>query len=103
MPDKAWKAAERRICEVLGLWRRGPTGKDDNDCEGDAGFSVEIRHRKQISFNMIQSQLDKAKDRAREGDIPIFVGSQPYMHTMDTVVCMRMNDFLLLMELAIGE
>jgi hypothetical protein len=34
MPDAAWKAAERRVCQAFGGQRRGPDGVGQSDCAG---------------------------------------------------------------------
>ncbi len=47
MPDKRWKAQERRIGRILGLKRVGPTGVHGPDLVGP-GLNIQVKDRKDL-------------------------------------------------------
>jgi len=96
MTSKRWKAVEAYYCRALGGQRRGADYSDDggkNDCLC-AAYSVEIRHRKTISYSDIVDQVAKARARAEDGQIPIHITHKPGDRLDKAIVHMAWQDFI---------
>ena len=104
MTDKLWKAAERRICAMLGGTRRGPTGRDESDC-CHPWLAVEIKCRSNriplyLHDWMEQAEVNAAKPTLAECDpvddapyLPIVVWHEINARYQDALVVMRLSDF----------
>jgi len=92
MPDKTWKAAERRICKLLGGVRRGPTGRDDSDCVGTEPFAVEIKHRKAFPV-WLKEAMAQSVENAKSSEIPIVVLHEHRQAYRDALVVVRLSVF----------
>lgn len=97
MASKRWKSVESYYCASLGGKRRGADyggadgGKNDCICEK---YSVEIRHRQKVSFREIVEQVNKAVERAEDGQTPLHIVHTPGTKLDDGLVVMRFSDFL---------
>ena len=92
MVDKLWKAAERRICEMLGGTRRGPTGRDESDCCHD-WLAVEVKCRKAMP-EYLMAWLDQANANAEQGKLPLVVWHRTGAPYDNAVVMLELRDFL---------
>ena len=93
MPDKPWKAAERRICQFLGGVRRGPTGLDDSDCAGTEPLAVEIKHRKEFP-GWLKEAMAQSTENAGPSEIPIVILHEHRQAYRDALVVVRLSSFV---------
>ena len=74
MPDKLWKAVERKIADYLGGRRVPVTGRqrgDAPDIEHDV-LSLEVKHREALPKWMHEAML-QAEASAKNGQLPMVV------------------------------
>jgi len=97
-PTSRWKAVELWYCAKLGGRRRGADYGDfsggKSDCADELSYSVEIRHRKTISYADIISQVAKAEARAHGDQIPIAISHTPGTPLRRGLVSMSFETFL---------
>lgn len=100
MPDKAWKAWERRACRKFGGTRRGADYGDSrggkNDCVDTPGWSVELKLLARPTWGaMNQAVLQAEASRRRPGDIPVALVKQKGRgrQDKDALVIMRLEEF----------
>ena len=91
MADKLWKAAERKICQMLGGTRRGPTGRDDSDCIHN-WLAVEIKNRKMPTY--IRRWVSQAIVNKEPDHLPIVVWHNPGTAYQGSLVILQLDDFL---------
>ncbi len=91
-PDKLWKAAERRLCKMLGGTRRGPTGRDDSDCVHE-WLAVEVKCNKKMP-KYIMDWMVQASRNSESGHLPIVVWHYPSRPYKSSIVMLRLGDFL---------
>jgi hypothetical protein len=90
--DKAWKRAERRICEAFGGKRRGPDGKGQSDCV-DTDVSVQVKYSKRGT--PYRSWIEDAKKHGNaEGKDWALVVIRPHQETTEALVVCSL-DYLL--------
>lgn len=99
-PPATWKQAERRIAEFFGGQRRGADYRKrdgtggKNDVIAPGGFSIEIKHGKRITYELMRSAVEQARAaREHPDDIPVAVvhkAGQPYN---ESLVIVRLDDF----------
>ena len=70
MPDRTWKAAERRIAAMLGGLRVGPSGTNTPDVTTSI-LAVEVKTRKSLPA-WLKNALDQA-ERNAGGKLPVVV------------------------------
>lgn len=64
MPDKTWKAVERRIARDFGTERAGPQGKAGPDI--DAGWiQIEAKHMARVEWNKIMEGMAQVMGSGR--------------------------------------
>ena len=100
MPTKTWKTVERKVAGFFpGAQRRGADfrqkfrsgGKNDLIVNR---FSVEIKHRKTVSWSMILAAIEQAVEaKENQDDIPVAVIHQEGQEYKDSVVFLRLEDF----------
>ena len=97
MPDKSWKAFERRIAKAFGGTRRGADFRDarggKNDVIHDV-YSIECKLLGRPSFSQLLLaciQAEKAADPLQE---PVAVVKRLRDRDNDALVCMRLKTFL---------
>lgn len=97
MPDKTWKAVERRVAARFHSVRSGPLGKRDTDVLHPL-FAIEIKHRKRLPQWALDC-LQQARDgKTATGKLPLTVMAGKGMATDDYLVTMRLADFLKVAE-----
>lgn len=95
MPDRAWKATERRVASMIGGQRVPITGRQRGDVpDVDHPWpSVEVKHRKRLPA-WIEDAMGQARASARSGQLPIAVLHESQrQHTQDLFV-VRLGDWL---------
>lgn len=97
MPDKAWKAFERRLAAVFpGARRRGAytgdrtQGKSDLIC---AGWSVEAKLLTRPRYQDLLDAAHQAEDNQEANSIPVAVVKRKGDHDVDALVVMRLETF----------
>ena len=88
MPDKTWKAVERRIAKMFGGTRNPLSGRNSRHTSADIihpSLYIEVKHRSRIPFYKVWKDVyAKAKS---EGKIPVLVihekGSETYLAVVD--------------------
>ena len=91
-PEKLWKRAERRICELLGGTRRGPTGRDDSDCYHE-WLAVEVKAMEFVP-RYIHKWMEQSEANAEEGKLPLVVWHKKGARYDDALVFVRLSDFI---------
>ena len=91
MVDKLWKAAERRICEMLGGTRRGPMGRGESDC-CHPWLAIEVKCRKKMP-QYVKDWIGQAWVNA-DDKLPIVVWHEVGDWYEDAIVMMGIRDFL---------
>lgn len=100
MPDKTWKAAERRIAGRFGTKRTGPLGRNAPDViTGD--LSIEVKTRKTLPA-WLHAAMNQAKRNAIEGTEPIVVLHQIGQRHDNDLVVMSFEVFKKIDERKIG-
>lgn len=92
MPDKAWKAAERRLARQFETQRTGPTGKDDNDLAHPL-LAIECKYRKKLPTWALQCLAQARCGRTAAGKVPVTILLGKFMRVTDGLVVMRVSDF----------
>lgn len=99
MPDKTWKANERRIAAKFGTTRNPLSGGNSGHTRSDTlhpRLFIEIKQRKRIPF---WKDFQAAREMARkEGKMPLFVMHQT--GTKDDILMMSLQDFLDIVDTA---
>lgn len=91
MPDKTWKAAERRVARRFGSQRTGPAGRNLPDIiTGD--LSIEVKTRKALPA-WLHEALAQAERNAQPETLPVVVLHQVGDRYDDDVVVMSMKSF----------
>lgn len=89
MPDKRWKAQERRIAHLLGLERVGPTGRATPDLVGEH-LVVEVKDRADLP-QWLREALIQVVDQARFSQLAVVVLTSPTLGW--DLVLMELRDF----------
>jgi len=71
MPDKTWKAAERRVARRFGSQRSGPRGQGVPDVI-TGKYSIEVKTRKRLP-DWLREALDQATRNAVPDTLPIVI------------------------------
>jgi len=87
-----WKHAERTVAGLVGGERTGPTGRAVADVKND-WLNAEVKHRKKLPA-WILSALAQARADANPRQLPIAVLHQKNQRYTDSLVVMRMADFI---------
>ena len=95
MPDKTWKAVERRVAKMFGGQRNPLSGGNSRHTQGDVihpMFFIEVKHRAKIPF--LKIWLDTKQKAKKEGKIPVLIvhqkGSQNYVAVVDAEYLARL-------------
>jgi len=96
MPDKAWKAYERRMCRDVGTERIPVTGERDG-ADGQTGmFCYQFKLRKAVPSFIVEwlaGIVNKAIDNDRIG---VLVMKRPRDLDRDSLVVVRWHDWVAL-------
>ena len=97
MADKSWKAFERKIAGVMGGERVPVSGRErgyapDVRCER---WSIECKVREKLPVLLMQA-VDQAKKSAKVNQLPVVFLKQKYSKFSDTLVVLKITDFLML-------
>lgn len=95
MSDPTWKAAERAVAAILGARRVPVTGRARGsapDAEHPT-LSIEIKHRKLLP-DWLHDAMAQAEASQREGQAPIVVLHQARTPYKDSLVVLRLHDFI---------
>jgi hypothetical protein len=94
--DKTWKAAERRIAELLGGARVPLLGRKGCDLDHPV-FFVEVKHRKSIAGYLWDGFLAQILAGAREAGeterIPAIALHRPGDDYANALICFRAGDY----------
>jgi hypothetical protein len=98
MPDKSWKAYERRIAKVFpGATRRGAHTGDGRNGKSDLildGYSVECKLLSRPSFSTMLEAANQAERNAESpGDIPLAIVKRKGDLDINALVVMRLETF----------
>ncbi len=91
MPDRTWKAAERRIARRFGSQRSGPRGEGVPDVVTDK-YSIEVKTRKRLP-GWLHDALDQATRNALPDTLPIVILHEIGQRCERDWVLMEMNVF----------
>lgn len=91
MPDKAWKAFERRFAKRMGTVRIGPTGDDGADFITD-DFVVQCKLRKTVPLWLLDA-VDNAVKAAGDERKGFALIKKKNMRDNDALVILRYSDF----------
>ena len=91
MPDKAWKATERRVCRALGLDRIPVNGRPGPDGSGD-WLCVQIKHRKKVA-KFLADTLATIRRQARPDQLGVVVLHEHGGRGDGDLVMMTLADF----------
>lgn len=92
MTDAGWKAAERKIAQLLGGKRAGPTGTPQPDVVSEF-LVAEVKHRASLPQWLFDS-VEQARAQRDVQRMPVVVlhrKSQRYDHSL---VVIRLDDFV---------
>ncbi len=97
MPDKLWKATERRIAQLFDSKRNSLSGMNSKITGADVihpDFYIEVKERSRIPFYAtFQEVRNNAK---KEGKIPMIILHQKSMK--DDLVMINLKDFIKLIK-----
>ena len=99
MPDKSWKAWERRVAKMFGGQRRGADYGDSRGGKNDIivkGFSIECKLLKRPTYQQMYDACIQAESSAEEViDIPIAIvkKNRQGLKDEDALVIMRLKTF----------
>jgi len=85
-----WKAVERRVAKELGGERVGILGHEDVRHDR---LSLEVKTRKALPKFLTASYSQAAKN-ARPGKVPVLILKQKHSLYSDSLVVLRLADFL---------
>lgn len=92
MPDKTWKAIERKVAGFLGGTRNPVSGRkrgDKSDVEHDV-FSIEVKHREALP-DWLHDAMNQAEMSARGNQLPIVILHQKGQKIQDSFVVVRLG------------
>jgi len=90
MPDKTWKAVERRIARAHGTTRIGPTGRLGPDAV-TGWLAIQVKHRKFLP-QWMGDALRTVRSQAQPGQLGIVIAHEH--GDRDSWVIMSHKDFL---------
>ena len=90
MPDKQWKATERRIAREFGGKRTGPGRPNEPDIR-TSWLSIEVKERKKLP-KWLKEAIILAQGKAHSGQLPIVVLHET--GRKDDIVVMSRKDFI---------
>ena len=100
MHPGTWKNFERKVARAFGGERRGPavgdgrSGSGRNDVAGVEDYSIECKYSKAPSYGLVRRSVDEAQSAAGPLDVAVgVVGKQGDPFT-ETLVVMKLEDFL---------
>ena len=97
MPDKTWKAVERRVARMFGAQRNPLSGRNSRHTQADIihdHLYIEVKHRARIPFYRVWLEtVEKAK---QEGKVPVLIlhpkGSDKYIAMVDAEYLARLEE-----------
>lgn len=92
MTDTTWKAAERRISQLLGGKRLGPTGTPQPDVVSDF-LVAEVKHKKRMP-QWLWDAVEQAREQRDVQRMPIVVLHQYGQRYDHSLVVARLDDFV---------
>ena len=90
MPDKTWKAVERRVAKAHGTTRAGPTGRLGPDAATN-WLAIQVKHRKTLP-QWMGDALRTIRSQAGPGQLGIVVAHEA--GDRDSWVIMSHKDFI---------
>ncbi len=93
MPDKSWKAAERRVAEILGGERVPVNGRirgSAPDIEHPV-LSLEVKSRRSVPAWLLEA-LEQATASSRDGRLPVAVLHAAGCQYADALCVIRLED-----------
>jgi len=94
MPDRGWKAFERRVAAWFHQGQRIPvTGERDGADIDAAPFWVQCKLRKALSLRAARSALIRLQAKVPEGDTALLVHKFPGERDTEAVVMMLASEF----------
>ncbi|MBT37616.1 MAG: hypothetical protein CL938_03600 [Deltaproteobacteria bacterium] len=96
MPDRAWKAFERRVAQAVGGRRRGA---DTGGCDGGRsdviapGLSVECKLLRRPGFAGVVEACRQAEAAAGDLELPVAVVKRFGARDADALVALRLEVF----------
>ncbi len=91
MPDKCWKACERRVAHILGGRRTGPSGRTGPDVVSD-WLSVEVKTRRHLPAWLLAA-LQQARTGCPESRLPLVILHRVGGRHEDDLVILGLGDF----------
>lgn len=91
MTDAGWKAAERKIAQLLGGKRVGPTGTPQPDVVSDF-LVAEVKHRASMPQWLFDS-VDQAREQRDIQRMPVVVLHQKGQRYDHSLMVVRLDDF----------
>ncbi len=107
MPDKAWKAFERRIARYLGGKRRGAYVRDSTGGKTDVvlpGWAVECKLLSRPNHGqMLLAALQAENNKEKPEDFAVAFVKKKGQKDVNTLVVMRLHEFLRLYKAMLEE
>jgi len=97
MPDRAWKATERRVGALLGGRRVPVTGRQRGSAPDveHVDYSIEVKHRAKLPRWILEA-MDQANKAASGAQLPIVVLHQSGDRFAEALVVIKLENFLAL-------
>ena len=89
--DKAWKRAERRVAELTGGRRLGPSGRNTADVI-NGWLACEVKERAELP-RWLAEAVGQAVRNAPAGMLPVVILHELGRRHVDDVVMLRLGDF----------
>ena len=97
MPDRGWKAFERRVARLFGGQRRGPDTRGPHAGKTDVihpHYAIEVKLLGRPSFSDLLSAVKQAELNAEPHQEPIAVVKRKDAHDQNALVVMRLPTFM---------
>ena len=93
-PSSTWKQAEREVAKRLGCQRHGPVGTAETSDLSNDWLVVEVKHRKTLPLWLLGAVAQASYAARDTGKLPIAVLHEAGSQYDDSLVVLRLSEFL---------
>jgi hypothetical protein len=96
VPDKAWKAWERRVAKLFGGIRRGADTRGEDGGKTDVihdHWAIEVKLLGSPGYADLLAACKQAEENAKEGQEPVAVVKRKNKQDVDALVVQRLETF----------